>query len=327
MERPFSDDEKRFVLAEAIKRSTIPVGKLFDLVHEYFPAASWPLNDMVFPNGRTPNQCKDVFENLRNNSSVPSFHTQPQSQNQIQSPTQSHLIPISSVTSSAVKRKSTSGSFESYSPGPAQKRRQSSADPVTTARHRDIHPKPSNTGSPLSQAPFPTSEPKKRGRPSKKDVERKQQEAIARGEVLPLVSSSSMMSYQSQGEDVSTPGYLPILPAIAPALSYSPSPGLSIERENPESAGSPGKQRRTKAIPKSSKSASKQPGESSFKVNPTISSMIESDQTQGIPSIAESMSIPVAGAEGARTVPNNFTPASPAPPPTMATPNQQASDT
>jgi hypothetical protein len=54
---------------------------------------------------------------------------------------------------------------------------------------RDIRPKPTSAnGSPLpfASVPIPPAPaPKKRGRPSKADVELRQQEAIARGEVLP----------------------------------------------------------------------------------------------------------------------------------------------
>jgi len=97
---------------------------------------------------------------------------------------------------------------------------------------------------------FPTQEPKKRGRPSKKDVERKQQEAIARGDIIPPAPS---MGYQMPGEEVSVAGYAPIRPAVTPTLQYAPSPGIPIEREIPESAGSPGKRRRLKAAPKAPK--------------------------------------------------------------------------
>jgi hypothetical protein len=74
--------------------------------------------------------------------------------------------------------------------GPSPKRRQSGQDnPPMSASARDIRPKPTSAnGSPLpfSSAPLPTATqpPKKRGRPSKADVEQRQAEAIARGEVL-----------------------------------------------------------------------------------------------------------------------------------------------
>jgi hypothetical protein len=72
--------------------------------------------------------------------------------------------------------------------GPSPKRRQSGQEnPPTSAR--DIRPKPTSAnGSPLpfTSATLPSApQPKKRGRPSKADVELRQQEAIARGEVLP----------------------------------------------------------------------------------------------------------------------------------------------
>lgn len=99
---------------------------------------------------------------------------------------------------------------------------------------------------------FLTPEPKKRGRPSKKDVVRKQQEAIARGDILP--PAAPMTFYQQPpGEDASPHGYASILPAVAQPLQYPPRPRIPIEMESPESAGSPGKKRRPKAAPKASK--------------------------------------------------------------------------
>lgn len=247
---------------------------------------------------------------------------------------------MSSVASSGIKRKSGPGTLEVLSSGPPPKRRQSSGDPVIIAR--DIRPKPSN-GSPLSMNPsFPTLEPKKRGRPSKKDVERKQQEAIARGDILP--PAPSMTTYQVSGEDGSGSSYATILPAVAPALHYAPSPGIPIERDIPESAGSPGKKRRPKAAPKASKvgcgvlvvgkkmltalkATPKQPGEISFKVNPTISSIIEPEEPQATTSRATSEAVPVAGpVEVASSVASSLPVVVAAPAPTIPTPTQPPSN-
>ncbi|CZT08140.1 uncharacterized protein RAG0_13321 [Rhynchosporium agropyri] len=299
--RPWSDSEKRYVLAEAIKCSQVPFDSLFNFVKSQFPVTAWPWEDMLLPNGRTLKQCKEAFENPRLGSSVPDFQHQVQSQVQSLSP--SLPVPTSSATSSGAKRKSN---YDSYSPGHPLKRRQSIADPITTAR--DIRPKPSNTGSPLSQPTFSTPEPKKRGRPSKKDAERKQQEMIARGDILPPVSS--VLGYQPSGEDGSIPGYAPIRPALTPALHYAPYkpiPEAPIHKDIPDSAGSSGKRRRPKALPKSSKTAAKQPGESSFNANPTIDSKLESEETQTITSGATPESVPVASLiEAAKIVPSNF---------------------
>ncbi|KAH9216578.1 hypothetical protein DL95DRAFT_118718 [Leptodontidium sp. 2 PMI_412] len=319
--QPFSDDEKRFVLAEAIRTSPIPLERLFAFLNDHSPSPAW--DDMLVPRGRTLKQCKDVFESLRSSPAAPTFQTQLQGQSQSQSQSHNLPVPMSSVASSGIKRKSGPGTLEVLSSGPPPKRRQSSGDPVIIAR--DIRPKPSN-GSPLSMTPsFPTPEPKKRGRPSKKDVERKQQEAIARGDILP--PAPSMTTYQVPGEDVSGSSYATILPAVAPALHYAPSPGIPIERDIPESAGSPGKKRRPKAAPKASKATPKQPGEISFKVNPTIGSIIEPEEPQATTSRATSEAVPVAGpVEVASSVASSLPVVVAAPAPAIPTPTQPPSN-
>ncbi|KAH7360842.1 hypothetical protein BKA65DRAFT_547556 [Rhexocercosporidium sp. MPI-PUGE-AT-0058] len=314
--QPFSDEEKRFVLAEAIRTSSIPLERLFFFLNDHSQIPSW--DDMLVPRGRTLKQCKDVFESLRPSHPAPVFPPHVQNQSQIQS----HNLPISSAPSPGIKRKSTSGTLEAFSSGPAPKRRQSSSDPVIPARDRTIRPKPLN-GSPLSiAASFPTPEPKKRGRPSKKDVERKQQEAIARGDIIP--PGPSMTSYQVSGEEVSVPGYATIRPQ---PLQYAPGPGTPIERDIPESAGSPGRKRRPKAAPKASKPTSKQPGEGSFKVNPPVSSTIEPEEPHVATTPATSEAVSVAGPiEVASTAPSSFPVAITAPPPSIPIPTQPPSN-
>lgn len=101
-------------------------------------------------------------------------------------------------------------------PGPDQKRpRKSGAETPTLAR--DLLPKPANPngGSPMStmaSSPPATASQKKRGRPSKADVERKQREAIERGEIItPAAQSPAGMP----GPDDSRSGYAPV--SILPA--------------------------------------------------------------------------------------------------------------
>ena len=85
---------------------------------------------------------------------------------------------------------------------------------------RDILPKlPSNYSSPSSFNPSrATTAPKKRGRPSKADVEQRQAEAIARGEVIPPKTLTPKPEKQGGGESVGS------YPAIAPMISPGPAP-------------------------------------------------------------------------------------------------------
>lgn len=194
--------------------------------------------------GRNLKQCKDAIEALRAVPLMPTYPYQPHSQ--------SLSLPSPTIASTGIKRKAP-GTLESFSPASAPGRRLS-GDPVITTR--DIRPKPpTSNGSPLSMTSFPTSEPKKRGRPSKKDAERKQAEAIARGDIIPPITTTPLMSYASHGEDVGMSSYAPILPTPASmnhGYMYGPSPNTPIEtKEGPESVvGSPGKKKRPKPLPK-----------------------------------------------------------------------------
>lgn len=149
-------------------------------------------------------------------------------------------------------------------PGPEVKRpRKSGAETPTLTREllpKTVDP---NGGSPMStmaSSPAATTSQKKRGRPSKADVERKQREAIARGEVIPPGPQTSSQAGML-GQDDSRPGYSPvtILPAppgqnltagkpqrtLSPAHSPSPQVGMGHGSENPiTSTENPGKKKK-----------------------------------------------------------------------------------
>ncbi|CAG8956737.1 hypothetical protein HYFRA_00012281 [Hymenoscyphus fraxineus] len=202
--RPFSDEEKRNVLAEALKQSpipndrllailnelplqrsivadalkasTIPIERLLTILNENGINANGPLTPnwwhMVLPEGRSLQSCVDAFHSIQS-SQRSSYHSLPP-------PTISHTG----------KRKSGPDSVDHFMTDPAPKRRQSGPDTIMSTT-RDILPKPTSAnGSPLhafSPGPGPgpaSAVPKKRGRPSKADVELRQQEAIARGDIL-----------------------------------------------------------------------------------------------------------------------------------------------
>jgi hypothetical protein len=82
------------------------------------------------------------------------------------------------------KRHFPSDLGESFSAAHPPKRRQSGGD-ITTGNQRVIQPKPSNGQSPpVYPSPQP-SHPKKRGRPSKAEVEARNADLVARGKVIP----------------------------------------------------------------------------------------------------------------------------------------------
>jgi hypothetical protein len=142
-------------------------------------------------------------------------------------------------------------------PGPETKKRKSGAETPTLAR--DLLPKPThpNNSSPsmttMSSSPTSTSQ-KKRGRPSKADQERRQREAMDRGEILPpgpVVSSAGL-----QGPDDIRPHPSPvtILPAPRPSQTtvtpgHMLSPQIAMESGPSPTMGSEAIVRKRKPKP------------------------------------------------------------------------------
>ncbi|EPE35455.1 hypothetical protein GLAREA_11154 [Glarea lozoyensis ATCC 20868] len=219
---PFTDQEKRNILAEALKKSNVPVERLMSLLNEGGIVPNW--SQMVLPYGRTLQSCVDAFESLRSSQRSPYPSLPPPHQQQ------------SGFTSSGSKRKSGS-ELEPLMTQPPPKRRQSGQDnPPMSAR--DIRPKPTSAnGSPLpfqSASLPPAPQAKKRGRPSKADVEQRQMDAIARGEVLPpsrtltpkTLKPSTMRDEQRQPFTAIAP-MAPIVPSNDLTRTGSPYQGES----------------------------------------------------------------------------------------------------
>jgi hypothetical protein len=193
--------------------------------------------------------------------------------------------------------------------GPQPKRRQSGAETLPSAR--DIRPKPtSSNGSPhpFSALPGqPAAPAKKRGRPSKADVEERNREAIARGEVLPPPKAITPKGgKQPITGEPSSAGYAAIAPmGTAPpeqmaGAQYQSGPveaGMTATVAPAAPGDSPGKKKRVRAAPRSKvgthhESESKEtngipkvpkPGESSFSIaTPQMTQMqpMEAPQVQ-----------------------------------------------
>ncbi|KAG9232518.1 hypothetical protein BJ875DRAFT_485986 [Amylocarpus encephaloides] len=278
---PFTEQEKRIVLAEALKKSSIPIERLMAILTDGGIQPNW--HHMVLPYGRTLASCIDAYESMR---SAP----QPS--------------PYSSLPPQSTSSKRKSGSeLEHLMTAPSSKRRQSGQDNLPSST-RDIRPKPTSAnGSPL---PFntlpgpPPPQPKKRGRPSKADVELRQQEAIARGEVLPpprVITPKVLKQAQPQSQEASRSGFAMIAP-MAPAkptmgsgMGGGPFQSTPLEPED-----SPGKKKRARQPPKpkgarisdilgsesdEAQKGSMRAGESSFPpLNPQIGSIQHGHEPQ-----------------------------------------------
>lgn len=182
--------------------------------------------------------------------------------------------------------------FDSNTGSSATKRRQSGPDSITVTRI--IQPKPTSaaTGSPQSFSPSLSNQTvpqKKRGRPSKADIEKRNRDALRKGEILaPLNESTTKRApvkmiigemgavdspVQREREILPSPRmFPPILPmgenpsprhSIAPMISTPTSEQRSPSRIEIELEGEQGdgKKKRPRSASKSTK-----PGESSFQV-------------------------------------------------------------
>lgn len=191
MDIPFSEYEKRFVLAEAIKTSTLPLDSLLSIIRDGGVQPNW--TEMLLPGGRNLKSCVEAFESLT--STTPS--------------------------TSSNKRKSTSQFFEPFTDS-SRKRRQSGIDTITAARN--IQPKPAANGSPFSSGQaLSTSVPKKRGRPSKADIEARQAEAAARGEILPVPAPKTPSSAKGSRKSLGAGGTGSGAAAVAPMVASGPA--------------------------------------------------------------------------------------------------------
>lgn len=151
-------------------------------------------------------------------------------------------IPISQTSN---KRKSGPEVYDQRSMhDPPAKRRQSAVETKSLAR--ELAPKPSN-GSPGPTGSIAGKTPKKRGRPSKADVERNKAEAIAKGVIMAPIMTIPTGSPKIPGEEAG--GYAAIAPNPPMAMTgtfYDPTIKSSSETEIAEmhQGDSPGKKKR-----------------------------------------------------------------------------------
>jgi hypothetical protein len=174
------------------------------------------LTDII---GRTMAMCKKAFEMLHRPSQTPTFQAIP------------HVAPGAQISN---KRKAGPESNDQRTmTDPVPKRRQSTTE--TKSGTREIAPKPSN-GSPGPVGSMTGKIPKKRGRPSKADVERNKQEAIAKGVIMAPIITLSTGSPQRPPDDTS--GYAPIAPTPLTSTTgtfYDPTVRSTSEPESQES--------------------------------------------------------------------------------------------
>lgn len=144
------------------------------------------------------------------------------------------------ISSAPHKRKPPSEAVEHFAPGHPPKRRQSAGE-TTTNMQRVIQPKPSSNGQspPLFSSPQP-GQPKKRGRPSKAEVEARNADLVARGHVLPPPKAPTPRSKPPElaprepepaGHRDTT--FFPARPTLPPILGARPAEGPASEFRSP----------------------------------------------------------------------------------------------
>ncbi|EED18267.1 conserved hypothetical protein [Talaromyces stipitatus ATCC 10500] len=188
--RDWTEEEKYALLTVILRNSGVPSTSLFGIFRQFNVSPPWP--DMPLPPGRSLNECRQQFESMwQTHQSQPSYR-QPE-------PWQGPLPPAA---------------FPAMNPGPAHAPPHQAPHDAFGSRKRPfypperppafpraIQPRPPLSGGQFSSesgSPAPTSPgwvegaagksaepPRKRGRPSKAESERRKAEAEARGETYP----------------------------------------------------------------------------------------------------------------------------------------------
>ncbi|KAI1495589.1 hypothetical protein F5X99DRAFT_425929 [Biscogniauxia marginata] len=211
MDTTFSDDEKRFVLAEMIKVSTIDVHTLVNFIRAHNVEPNWM--SMQLPGvGRNMNQCLGAVENM--------FH-----------------VKFPPPNLSNFKRKSLSDLVDH--PAKRQAVMAPVEPPLAPARVIQPRPPPPNGYSPapsIGNSPASTTTMtttgKKRGRPSKADKEAQAQAraAYSRPTEYAPITPAPLAPIQPLREFASSPGY---------EIAGSSADQNPRKRPRPNPAGSP----------------------------------------------------------------------------------------
>ncbi|RDW78417.1 hypothetical protein BP5796_06269 [Coleophoma crateriformis] len=206
MEIPFTEAEKRFVLAEAIKTSNVPLQQLLELLQYGRYQPDWP--GALLPAGRSLRSCVNVYNELMGTSQPATYA--------VQNPKRKFDV-VDSTTE------------------PANQARQPMSLPLSSARV--LQPKPAPNGSPrLVSQSAPATKPRKRGRPSKADIEaRKAEEAIHDSPSLPGPRGEHPYLGGRSVESQTGP-QVAIAPTSADSL-HQPSPDIGTQDPTGEAGG------------------------------------------------------------------------------------------
>ncbi|KAJ5927950.1 hypothetical protein N7466_006906 [Penicillium verhagenii] len=227
-DRPWTEGEKYFLLTEILKKAGIPSSYLVRMIHEHRIQPSW--DHIPLPPGRTMSSCKMVFDNMQSQ-----FHQYP---------------PVTAAVSAPVQMARPEGIRSSAPPIDPNLRKR----PLYFEnKPRAIQPRPpasvasysSESGtsaqlSPRLEGPAtgnPGEPPRKRGRPSKLETERRKAAAEARGETYPPPRRSG--SGRSKIPPSPSSPSVPLAAYAHPGHTQPSAPGPgSTPNPNPSTASS-----------------------------------------------------------------------------------------
>ncbi|KAJ5888937.1 hypothetical protein N7495_008978 [Penicillium taxi] len=196
---PWSDGEKYFLLTEILKNAGIHSSHLLQVINDYGINPNW--DDIPLPPGRSLNSCRVAFSNMQMESQrqQQQQHQHHQHQHHQHQRHQSTYLPAPSLATAlapaplatSIPRPEMTGS--TLPVDPTLRKRPYPDKPLPP---RAIQPKPpTSTASISSESSAQLSPrldsaaagepPRKRGRPSKAETERRKRAAEARGEAYP----------------------------------------------------------------------------------------------------------------------------------------------
>ncbi|KAJ5137044.1 hypothetical protein N7448_005598 [Penicillium atrosanguineum] len=222
-DRPWTEEERYALLTEILKKACISSAHLFRLINEFRVSPSW--HDIPLPQGRSLNSCKMAFYNMQ----------QGQPGVQAQGPGPGPGPPISHPLPAPILRPELTGTSPPIDP---MLRKRPLYPAEKSIAPRAIQPRPpASTASYSSESSAQLSPrfdistgepPRKRGRPSKAETERRKAAAEARGEPYPPPrrSGSERLKISSPSSPAG-PGSGPGL-SIAPYRAPPPPPGYEV---------------------------------------------------------------------------------------------------
>ncbi|KAJ5584042.1 uncharacterized protein N7459_003842 [Penicillium hispanicum] len=234
-DRPWTEEEKYFLLSEILKKAGIPSSYLVRMVNDFRIIPNW--GDIPLPPGRSLNACKLAFFHMQHQPAHPSAPPAPAP---TVAPAAAPATAPTAATAALIARPEMPGTPAPIDPTLRKRPLYPADKPIAP---RAIQPRPpastasysSESGASAQLSPRQDSmaaganePPRKRGRPSKAETERRRAAAQARGETYPPPRRMGSGRLKIPPSPTSPMGNLPMAPyppAGAPQPAQGPSPG------------------------------------------------------------------------------------------------------